>query len=159
MYGETGIRDLLTGLYTRDYFDEVIGRELERSRRHNIALSVLSIVIVNRDFLQLSQGEDASNGAVTAAARTLQASVRETDLVFRWEEDEFVVLLCEADLNACKKKVEQLASIFRPWRDKGAPGLPHPVKIRIGASTLDRDVVFPTVLQAARSAARNQTIV
>ena len=26
MSGETGIRDLLTGLYTRDYFDEVIGR-------------------------------------------------------------------------------------------------------------------------------------
>ena len=63
MYGETGIRDLLTGLYTRDYFDEVIGRELERSRRHNIALSVLSVVLVNRDFLQLSQGEEAANAA------------------------------------------------------------------------------------------------
>ena len=157
MSGETGIRDLLTGLYTRDYFDEIIGRELERSRRYNISLSVLSIVVVNRDWLLKSSGEDAANVAVMEAARTLQASVRESDLVFKWEDDEFVVLLCEADLNACSRKVQQLAALFRPWRDGGPAGIP-PVKVRIGASTHDKDIVFPAVLQAARSAARNQTL-
>src|SRR5690349_6225160 len=121
MYGETGIRDLLTGLYTRDYFDEVIGRELERSRRYHIALSVLSVVISNLGTLQRTTDEDTSNAAVIEAARTLQANVRETDLVFKWEDDEFVVLLCEADLAACGKKVQQLAALFRPWRDAQGP--------------------------------------
>lgn len=157
MSGETGIRDLLTGLFTRDYFDEVIGRELERSRRYNIALSVLSVVVSNYQGLLQNAGEDTAFASIIEAARTLQANVRETDLVFRWEEDEFIVLLCEADLTACGKKVQQLAALFRPWRDGLGPVTGTPVKIRIGASTHDKDIVFPAVLHAARAAARNQT--
>jgi len=157
MSGETGIRDLLTGLYTRDYFDEVIGRELERSRRYHIPLSVLSVVIANRGALLEARGEEVANSAVIEAARTLLANVRESDLVFRWEDDEFVVLLCEADLAVCGRKVQQLGAIFRPWRDGRGPIPGVPVKMRVGASTHDKDIVFPAVLQAARAAARNQT--
>jgi len=159
MSGETGIRDLLTGLYTRDYFDEVIGRELERSRRYNIALSVLSVVIVNRAWLLSNTSEEIANASIIESARTLLATVRETDMVFRWEDDEFIVLLCEADLNACSKKVQLLSALFRPWRDGAGPVKGTPVKIRIGASTHDKDIVFPAVLQAARAVARNQTLV
>jgi diguanylate cyclase (GGDEF)-like protein len=157
MSGETGIRDLQTGLYTRDYFDEVIGRELERSRRYDLALSVLSVVISNQAAIRATSGEDVSSSTVVEAARTLLANVRESDLVFRWEEDEFVVLLCEADLPACSRKVQQLSTIFRPWREGNGPVKTVPVKVRIGASTHDKDIVFPAVLQAARAAARNQT--
>jgi len=157
MSGETGIRDLLTGLYTRDYFDEVIGRELERSRRYSIALSVLSVVLSNHAAILARFGEDLANGAVIEAARTLLGNIRETDIVFRWEEDEFIVLLCEADMSACTKKVHQLGALFRPWRDGQGPVAGVPVKVRIGASTHDKDIVFPAVLQAARAAARNQT--
>ncbi len=156
MGGETGIRDLLTGLYTRDYFDEVIGRDLERSRRHNIPLSVLSVVLVNKAWLQ-EQGDEVADAVVAQAGKTLQANVRETDSVFRWEDDEFVCLLWEADQAACARKVQQLAAIFRPWREGLGP-VPKPVKIRIGASTHDRDVVFAAVLQAARAGARAQTL-
>ena len=40
---EMGIRDRLTGLYNRHYFNDVIRRELARSRRHAAALSGLLI--------------------------------------------------------------------------------------------------------------------
>jgi diguanylate cyclase (GGDEF)-like protein len=159
MSGETGIRDLLTGLYTRDYFDEVIGRELERSRRYGIALSVLSVVVVNRDALLEKSGEDVANAAIIESASTLLANIRETDLIFRWEDDEFVILFGAADIAACSKKVQQLGAIFRPWREGQGPVVGVPVKIRIGASTHEKDIVFPAVLQAARAAARNQTLV
>jgi diguanylate cyclase (GGDEF)-like protein len=154
--GETGIRDLQTGLYAREYFDEIIGRELERSRRHNIALSVLSVVVSNRASLIHSAGEEGFDVVIGEAAKTLQINVRETDLVFRWEIDEFLVLLFEADLEVCSHKVQQLANVFRPWRESQGP-IPHPVKIRVGAATLEKDIVFAGVLQAARAAARNQT--
>lgn len=157
MAGETGIRDLLTGLYTRDYFDEIIGRELERSRRHGIALSVLSVVVVNHLEILERDGPEAVDQIVSQAAKTLQQQTRETDVVFRWESDEFLVLLFEADVEACGKKVQQLAALFRPWRDVNGP-FPFPVKLRIGAATLESDIVFAAVLQAARAAARNQTL-
>lgn len=156
MNGETGIRDLQTGLYARDYFDEIIGRELERSRRHDIALSVLSVVVTNRAGLLQSAGDEAFDIVIGQAAKTLQLSVRETDLVFRWEIDEFLVLLFEADLDVCSHKLQQLANVFRPWREGQGP-IPHSVKIRVGAATLEKDIVFAGVLQAARAAARNQT--
>jgi diguanylate cyclase (GGDEF)-like protein len=157
MSGETGIRDLLTGLYTRDYFDEIIGRELERSRRHGIALSVLSVVVMNQDAILAKGGPEAVDLVISQAAKTLQRQTRETDVVFRWESDEFIVLFFEADAEACGKKFQQLAALFRPWREGNGP-VPFPVKIRMGASTLEKDIVFAGVLQAARSAARNQTL-
>lgn len=157
MSGETGIRDLLTGLYTRDYFDEMIGRELERSRRHGIDLSVLSVVLANQQAVLEQGGPEAVDLVLSQAAKTIQLQTRETDVVFRWEHDEFLVLLFEADVDACAKKVQQLSQLFRSWREGNGP-VPYAVKIRVGAATLERDIVFAGVLQAARAAARSQTV-
>lgn len=152
MGGDTGIRDVVTGLYVREYFDDVIARELERSRRHGIRLSVLSVVLAN--FAELTEaGEETALGAVVEAARALQGSVRETDHLFRWEEDEFLLLLFNADAEACALKVGQLDLLFRPWRTVASP-VPHPVKVRVGGATHEGDLVFATVLQAARESAR-----
>jgi diguanylate cyclase (GGDEF)-like protein len=155
MSGETGIRDLLTGLFTREYFDEIIGRELERSRRHDIALSVLSIVNTNLEELE-GRREGLADQAVMETAKVLQRNLREADVVFRWEEDEFLALLFGTDAPSCKRKVEQLATLFKLWREGNGP-LPHPIKVRIGAATHQKDIVFAAVLQAARAAARQQT--
>lgn len=157
MDGETGIRDLLTGLYARDYFDEIIGRELERSRRHGIALSVLSVVVANLADLRASQGDETADAALVETARALQVNTRETDFLFRWEEDELLALLFEADGGACSRKVDQLHELFQTWRDGLGP-VPLSVKVRIGAATHEPDVVFAAVLQAARAAARRQTL-
>lgn len=155
MNGETGIRDLLTALYTRDYFDEYIGRELERSRRHGIALSVASVVLVNYTDLEAARS-GLGDRAIIETAKALQANVRQTDTVFRWETDEFLILFFEVGAEACRKKVQQLATLFRLWREGNGP-LPVPIKVRIGAATHERDIVFAAVLQAARSAAREDT--
>ncbi len=157
MSGETGIRDLQTGLFTRDYFDEIIGRELERSRRHDISLSVLSIVLLDLEALEARQSGLAAE-AVVETAKALQRNLREADTVFRWGEDEFLALLFGTDAPSCRRKVEQLATLFRLWREGNGP-LPVAVKVRIGAATHEKDIVFAAVLQAARAAARRQTLV
>ena len=152
MSADTGIRDAVTGLYVREYFDDVIARELERSRRHGIALSVVSAVIVNIADVAAT-GEEAATSVLVEMARALQQNVRETDHLFRWEEDEFLLLLFEADAAACELKVRQLDQLFRPWRD-GAGPVPLPVRVRVGGATHETDIVFASVLQAARATAR-----
>jgi acetylornithine/succinyldiaminopimelate/putrescine aminotransferase len=67
MGGDTGIRDVVTGLYVREYFDDVIARELERSRRHGIHLSVLSVVLANLAELSEALGADLGSAVVEAA--------------------------------------------------------------------------------------------
>ena len=152
MSADTGIRDVVTGLYVREYFDDVIARELERSRRHEIPLSVISVVI--RDFDGLAAaGEEATVSVLVEIARELGRNVRETDHLFRWEDDEFLLLLFGADGAACEQKVQQLDQIFRSWRDGGGP-VPVGVRVRVGGATHESDIVFASVLQAARATAR-----
>ncbi len=152
MAPDTGIRDAVTGLYVREYFDDVIARELERSRRHGIALSVVSVVIVNWAEVA-DEGEETAIAVLGEAAKALQRNVRETDHLFRWEDDELLVLLFEADAVACEQKVRQLDLVFRPWREGGGP-VRVPVRVRVGGATHEEDIVFASVLQAARVSAR-----
>jgi diguanylate cyclase (GGDEF)-like protein len=154
--GPVKIRDQDTGAYTREFFDEIIARELERARRHHDTLSVLSVLLVNWDEVLAKGGPEAGATAMAEAANVLRTSVRETDLVFRWQADEFVILLVEADLAACAKKVEQFGASFRPWREGNGP-VSVPVKFRVGGCTLEEDLVFAGVLQAARTAARERS--
>src|SRR5664280_1163462 len=124
------IRDPKSGAYSRAFFDEIIEREPERARRHNVILSVRSV------------------------ANTLHANLRLTDFLFRWQDDEFLALLVEADLEACKLKVARLGETFRPWREGKGP-VARPLKVRAGAAILTGDRVFAGVLQLARAAARD----
>lgn len=147
------IRDRETGAYTREFFDEIVPRELERARRHHHTLSVLSVLVVNWGDVLAKGGAETGAAAMAEAASVLHASVRETDFVFRWQDDEFVILLIEADLAACAQKVEQFGTSFRAWRDGKGP-VAASVRFRVGASTLEEGMEFASVLQAARGAAR-----
>jgi diguanylate cyclase (GGDEF)-like protein len=105
---EMGIRDRLTGLYNRHYFNDVIRRELARSRRHGTAISVL-LVDVDR-FKQINdvRGHQVGDEVLQFVANYLTACVRESDLVFRWGGDEFLVLLTQADEASAAQKAEEL---------------------------------------------------
>jgi diguanylate cyclase (GGDEF)-like protein len=149
---DDGIRDAETGLYSRVYFDEVIGRELERAKRHGFALSVVS-VLIDLGGRTTVHDRDTERELLVAAGQTLAANTRETDLVFRWEHDEFLVLVFEADEAACQKKTERLKDLYEAWR-KESGSVALPVRIGIGAATLEEGRVFAGVLQAARAAAR-----
>ncbi len=149
---DAGIRDAETGLYSRVYFDEIIGRELERARRHGSALSVVSVVFDLED-LETERDHETVLDMLAVAGRILAASTRDTDLVFRWERDELLVLLFEADATACQKKTEMLNALFEDWREGKGP-VARPVRIGIWAETLGEGRVFAGVLQAARAAAR-----
>jgi diguanylate cyclase (GGDEF)-like protein len=151
-----GLRDPETGTYVREFFNEVILRELERARRHKTPLSVLSVLVVNWESVVRAAGREGAANALASAANHLTASVRETDFIFRWEVDEFLILLVEADIDACTLKIQQLGAAFRPWREGQGP-IPHPVKIRFGASALEEGVVFAAALQGARAAARDRS--
>jgi len=148
------IRDTRSGAYSRAFFDEIIERELERARRSNVFLSVLSVVLSN--WVEFVHEEPAASvdGVVRTIANTILADLRTTDYLFRWEEDEFLALLVEADLETCKLMVARIGDTFRSWRDGKGP-VARSLKVRAGAATLTGNLVFAGVLQNARAAARD----
>jgi diguanylate cyclase (GGDEF)-like protein len=106
---EMGIRDRLTGLYNRHYFNDVIRRELARSRRHGAALSVLLVDVDRFKEINDVRGHAVGDEVLQYVANYLTACVRESDLVFRWGGDEFLILLTQADEASAAQKSEELS--------------------------------------------------
>lgn len=142
---EMGIRDPLTGLYNRHHFNDAIRREIANVRRYGNPLSVL-IADVDR-FKEINdiKGHAVGDDVLKFVANYLTACVRESDLVFRWGGDEFLILLPRTDETAGAQKAEELA--------RRLPMIPGTEQIRptlsVGWSCYRGEAEFPRTLAEA----------
>ena len=142
---EMGIRDRLTGLYNRHYFNDVIRRELARSRRHGAAISVLLIDVDRFKQINDIRGHQVGDEVLQFVANFLTACVRESDLVFRWGGDEFLVLLTQADEASAAQKAEELSRSL-----PHIPGAEHlQPTLSVGWATHRPKAEFPRTLAEA----------
>ena len=86
-------RDPLTGCPNRRAFSEIFERESARSRRLRQGLSVLFLDIDHFKGVNDRLGHVVGDRVLQLVARRLDALVRDTDYVFRWGGEEFLVLL------------------------------------------------------------------
>jgi two-component system cell cycle response regulator len=91
-------RDPLTGVYSRAYFDESLRREVWRSQRHSQDLAILLVDVDGFTNIVGKNGSPAGEKCLKKLAKFLTRSVRSGDIVARYGDDQFVVLL-----NHCKK--------------------------------------------------------
>jgi diguanylate cyclase (GGDEF)-like protein len=142
---EMGIRDRLTGLYNRHYFNDVIRRELAGSRRHGTAISVLLIDVDRFKQINDIRGHQVGDEVLQFVANFLTACVRESDLVFRWGGDEFLVLLTQADEASAAHKAEELSRSL-----PHIPGAEHlQPTLSVGWATHRPKAEFPRTLAEA----------
>lgn len=88
-------RDALTGLRNRFALEEAIPQEEARAHRYGHPVGAL-MVDVNR-FKEVNDrfGHQMGDKVLQGVAEVLRKSVRETDIVFRYGGDEFLILLPE----------------------------------------------------------------
>ncbi len=87
------ITDPLTGCRNRRFFEEIIGRELQRHRRYGIPMSVLFVDVDRFKAVNDTLGHDVGDRVLREVAAFLLSNIREADYVFRWGGDEFLILL------------------------------------------------------------------
>ena len=92
--------DALTGLPNRQSFSEALRPRLAEWRRQKTPLSLLLVAIDDLELLDERSGAGTGDVAIRAVPRFLAAAMRETDLVARFDEDKFVVLLPRNDATA-----------------------------------------------------------
>jgi len=97
------ITDALTGMRNRRFFDEVIGRELQRHRRYKSPLSIVFIDIDLFKKINDTLGHEVGDRVLREVASFLLRHIREADYVFRWGGDEFLVLISCGEQEAVRR--------------------------------------------------------
>jgi diguanylate cyclase (GGDEF)-like protein len=130
------ITDPLTHCRNRRFFDEIIGRELERHRRYEVPLSLVFVDVDRFKAINDTHGHEAGDQVLQAVAAFLMKNVREADYVFRWGGDEFLILLSSRETEA-RRRAAALKSSFA--KSAAAAGLPRGVGLSIGVTELPAD--------------------
>lgn len=100
--------DALTGLYNRYYFNERIKEEVERADRYKHNLTFIMIDI--DDFKKINDcfSHLVGDEIIKEVGGILKASLRESDLAFRYGGDEFLVVLPETDSDGAQQLVKRI---------------------------------------------------
>jgi diguanylate cyclase (GGDEF)-like protein len=113
---ELAMRDFLTGLPNRHYFLEQLDKEWARANRSKLALSVVMFDIDHFKSFNEQYGRLAGDSCLIEFSRRLQVTIkRPTDLLARYDGEEFVLILPETDEEGVETIVAELFYLLKQW--------------------------------------------
>jgi diguanylate cyclase (GGDEF)-like protein len=167
---ELAIRDALTGLHNRRYFDEALERLLAAHRRQPVGgARPLSVILFDLDhfgsFNKL-HGHQVGDEVLRAFSEVLARRFRASDLVARFGGEEFVAVLDGATLEDAQRIAEEVRVQIAEREVGGDDAAPLQVTVSAGCATLDaenptREVLLRTAdvaLFMAKRAGRNRVV-
>ncbi len=101
------IRDELTKLYNRRYFNEVIEKEVSRATRYETDLVLCMIDLDYFKKINDTHGHLAGDMTLSEIAGMLKKSVRQSDLCCRYGGEEFTVIMINTDIKGAAKVSER----------------------------------------------------
>ena len=122
---EQAIRDPLTGLFNRRYFDETLAREVARVRRDGDALSLAMIDLDHFKQVNDRYGHGTGDRLLAELGRILLVQKRTGDFACRYGGEEFAVVLLGSDLDGAVQRAEEWRRLFGEFRvavDEGMVG-------------------------------------
>ncbi len=132
--------DPLTHLYNRRYFDDLLEKEIFRSRRSGKPVSLLMLDLDGFKAYNDAFHHSAGDIALQEVATILQASVREVDTVARLGGDEFAVILADSSAHGA---FDLAGRINKRLKRHLLPGAEHVrtehLSASIGVSTFPTD--------------------
>jgi two-component system, cell cycle response regulator len=145
------VRDGLTKVSNRAYFEERLTEELLRAKRYNRPLT-LALLDVDR-FKQFNDtyGHPAGDEALRAVGSLLRRAVRRTDVVARYGGEEFAIILPETPAESALPKLEAIRQATESLDIDTPRGTLHaPLTLSAGVASYPADgVLFSDILHAA----------
>jgi diguanylate cyclase (GGDEF)-like protein len=109
--GKLTLRDGLTGLHNRRFFNQIFQREINRARRDKKYLSLLMIDVDDFKNYNDKYGQEKGDDALISIGRLLMGlTTRGSDYVFRLGGDEFAVIFSGLDPEAAYVFSEKIRS-------------------------------------------------
>lgn len=147
-----GLRDPLTGVNNRRFFDQRIEEEVSRAKRQKTPLSCLFVDLDHFKRVNDQYGHQAGDIILKQVATLLNDSLRSTDVLSRYGGEEFVILLTDTNaVDACEiaqRMREQIAAL----QFSVSYGRKIQVTLSIGLATLNHYGPLQTSKQLLQSA-------
>lgn len=153
------LTDPLTGCGNHIALDNTLQREMELAKRHKSALSLLMIDV--DDFKHINDRHGHKNGdlVLQETVKALSEVNRQTDLIFRFGGEEFVVILNETNLPGALVIAERIRETVQALSIELNSNETLSLTVSIGATSLKRsdgrDSIFQRADQALYQAKEN----
>jgi diguanylate cyclase (GGDEF)-like protein len=90
---ELSIKDPLTGIYNRRYFDMQIEEEFKRSERYGLTFSLAIVDIDDFKLFNDSEGHIAGDNILKEISSIMTATLRSHDILVRFGGEEFAIIM------------------------------------------------------------------
>lgn len=138
---EMAVKDVLTGLHNRRYFESQFQAQFEKAKSSGSALSIVMCDIDHFKSVNDTHGHDVGDVVIKECATRITDSVRRTDIACRFGGEEFVILMPgTSDVMAshvCERVRETIC--LEPVHGNGAGDAEVTVTMSFGVSTLEYD--------------------
>jgi len=150
---EKAIRDSLTGLLNHEEILGVLDRELARSERDGVCVSIIMADIDHFKKINDTYGHMAGDAVLRLTARKMQSMVRAYDAVGRYGGEEFLVILPECCKECAVAFAHRLcACIGSEKMDTPEGMIPVTISLGVAASGSERRWDEQTLVRAADAA-------
>lgn len=132
--------DPLTHLYHRQYFEELYNIEAKRAQRHGGVVSLLMIDIDKLRDINTKLGSRTGDEILKGIGNVIKETIRDVDVVARYGEDEFIILLYGVNENKAQSFIQRLRENVQKWNK--TKKLPIEVRLNMSLMVSDRDFEF-----------------
>jgi diguanylate cyclase (GGDEF)-like protein/PAS domain S-box-containing protein len=102
------ITDNLTQAYNRTKYEEVIKREIERTKRSSRPLSIAMFDIDHFKEVNDTYGHNVGDYVLKTLSQIAKKNIRDIDYLIRWGGEEFIVIALDTDLRGAEVMAEKI---------------------------------------------------
>ena len=161
---DISLKDALTGLHTRVFFEEQLFLAIRRARRAGVPFGVIMIDIDNFKQVNSDFGHPVGDEVLRRVACELRGSVKDIDNVGRLGGEEFGVIVDDADEEITEAVAERLCS--EVVKLDTAPLIKRNITISCGVAVwrkgmLSKDIMYmvDNALRQAKKEGKNRAVV
>jgi diguanylate cyclase (GGDEF)-like protein len=145
--------DPLTDAYNKQFFLEIMSKEVDRSVRYQHALSLIFLDVDRFADVNRKYSEPAGDSILRGVARLIMEAVRKQDIFARYGDDRFSVLLPETDEERALQVAERLRRGIESHTFRFDEATSLGVTVSQGVSSLsDATCTVATLLRRAEDA-------
>ena len=149
---ESAVRDPLTGLLNRRYFDEAVESAFAAALREKQPLSLIVLDLDRFSDVNNQYGHALGDSVLRRVARAIKGAIREADVVVRYGGEEFVVIAPSTSDDGAVQAAERIRSAVAAATREPVDGQMVPLTISAGVACLVDEADGRSLFRAADSA-------